>query len=186
MVLIALAGMFFVSLLVIVIFIAIYNKIIRKKQLVQEAWSGIDVQLKRRHDIIPNLVEVVKGYVKHEQQVLEEVTRLRSITSSPQGVKDQADKENFLTKGLRSVFALAEAYPDLKANTQFLDLHKNLNEIEDELQMARRYYNGTVRDYNVLIKVFPNNLIAQMFNFQEEDFFEIEVVTDRENPAIKF
>ncbi len=178
-------NMLWIFLAVVVVgIIFFYNTLVRAKQLVQEAWSGIDVQLKRRRDLIPNLVEVTKGYAGHEKTTLEEVTRLRSVDAPPSQRQQKQAVENDLTKALRSVFALAEAYPNLKANEQFLNLHKSLVDIEDELQMARRYYNGTVRDYNIRIQSFPGNFIAGMFNFKREEFFEIEIVTDRENPAV--
>ena len=161
-----------------------YNQFIRCDQLLQEAESGIDVHLKRRHDLIPNLVEVAKGYMAHEKTVLENVTAIRSRAIDTKALKERADAENQLTKGLRSIFMLAENYPDLKADRQFLDLHKNLVHIEDELQMARRYYNGTVRNYNVLAQSVPSNLVAGIFNFKMKPFFDIETATERNVPQV--
>lgn len=161
-----------------------YNQFIRSGQLLQEAESGIDVQLKRRHDLVPNLVEVVKGYMAHEQQVLENVTRLRTQAVDVKALNERAGAENRLTQGLRSVFALAEQYPDLKADTQFINLHKNLILIEDELQMARRYYNGTVRNFNLLVQSFPSNAAGALFGFKIKSFFEIETATEKAVPNV--
>ena len=162
-----------------------YNLLIKCKNLVSEAWSGIDVQLKRRADLIPNLVEAVKGYKQFERKTLEEVTSLRAKSVSAEAVKDKVDSENAISRALKSIFAVAEAYPDLKASRSFLDLHKNLVEIEDQLQMARRYYNGAVRDYNILTQSFPSNLIAGACRFGNSEFFEIEYATERQAPEVK-
>jgi len=162
-----------------------YNLLVKCKNLVNEAWSGIDVQLKRRADLIPNLVEAVKGYKQFERKTLEEVTALRSKSVSAEGVRDKIESENAITRALKSIFALTEAYPDLKASRSFLDLHKNLVEIEDQLQMARRYYNGAVRDYNILTQSFPSNLIAGSCHFDKAEFFEIEYATERQTPEVK-
>ena len=171
---------------VVMAVIGIYNGLVQGRIQVKEGWSGIDVQLKRRHDLIPNLVETVKGYAKHEKGVLEEVTRLRSQVSGGGDIKKTAALENNITQALRSIFALAENYPDLKANQSFNELQKNLSEIEGEVQLARRYYNGTVRDYNIKVQTFPANLIANAFNFKAEEFFEIETATERAVPEVKF
>ncbi|MDD5424671.1 MAG: LemA family protein [Dehalococcoidales bacterium] len=162
-----------------------YNFLVKYRNLLKEAWSGIDVQLKRRADLIPNLVEAVKGYKQFERSTLENVTALRARASATEGIKEKADSENAISQALRSIFAVAEAYPELKANNSFLDLHKNLVEIEDQLQMARRYYNGTVRDYSILSQQFPSNLIANGFRFNKAEFFEIEYATERKTPEIK-
>ena len=163
-----------------------FNRLVRARQLLQEAESGIDVQLKRRHDLIPNLIEVVKGYAAHEKNVLENVTRLRTQAADLKAIdKERAGLENQLTRGLKTIFALAEAYPDLKADGQFINLHKNLTQVEDELQMARRYYNGTVRDLNVLVQSFPGNIVASSFQFKAAEFFEIETVTERAAPEVR-
>lgn len=163
----------------------IFNKFIRGKNLIAEAWSGIDVQLKRRYDLIPNLVETVKGYSQHERKLFEDIANIRSQCMSTQGVVEKGQAENALTQQLRSLFAVAESYPDLKANQNFLDLQKNLAAIEDEIQLARRYYNGTVRDFDILVESFPSNIIALLFVFKRADFFEIEVATQREAPTVK-
>jgi len=162
-----------------------YNLLIKYKNLMKEAWSGIDVQLKRRADLIPNLVEAVKGYKQFERKTLEEVTALRSKSITAEGPQDKAGPENAISRSLKSIFAVVEAYPELKASRSFLDLHKNLVEIEENLQMARRYYNGTVRDYNILSQTFPSSIIAGSFHFDKAGFFEIELATERQAPEVK-
>ena len=152
----------------------VYNNLIKNKNLVEEGWSGIDVQLKRRSNLIPNILNSVKGYMSHEKNLLEEITELRSQSNATNTVIDQGKAESALSGSLMSLFAVAENYPDLKANSNFLDLQKQIQEIETNIQMARRYYNGTVRNNNVLIESFPTNLIANTFNFETADFFEIE------------
>lgn len=163
-----------VIFILILYFIMIYNGFIRLKNQADEAWSGIDVQLKRRYDLIPNLVETVKGYAKHEKEAFEKVTAARSQAISAQGVQEQAKAENMLSGALKSLFALAEAYPELKANQNFLDLQGRLGELEDQIQMARRYYNGVVRNYNIHCESFPSVIVAGMFSFRKKDFFEID------------
>jgi LemA protein len=156
---------------------------------VDEAWSGIDVQLKRRHDLIPNLIETVKGYAAHERETLENVVQARNSAVSAQDSGDPAAlgaAENILTGALRQVFALSEAYPDLKANTNFLDLQAQLADTEDKISAARRIYNGNVRDYNTKIQQLPANIIAGMGNFTEREFFEIEDAAQREAPKVSF
>ncbi len=162
-----------------------YNLLIKYKNLMKEAWRGIDVQLKRRADLIPNLVEAVKGYKQFERNTLEEVTALRAKTISAEGPQDKSGPENAISRSLKSIFAVVEAYPELKASQSFLDLHKNLVEIEDNLQMARRYYNGTVRDYNILSQTFPSSMIAGSFHFDKAEFFEIELATERQVTEVK-
>jgi len=180
-------GLIFASLILIFSIIAagIYNHLVRFSFLVKEALSGIDVQLKRRHDLIPNLVEIVKGYAKYEQGVFEKVTKLRNEIVSAKDSKVNLDAENSLSQAIKSIFAIAENYPELKANQNFLDLQKNISAIEDNIQMARRYYNGTVRDYNVSIQSFPNSIIANIFHFKPAEFFEIEYSTERSSPDIE-
>ena len=181
-------GLIILAILVVVAMasIGIYNGLVQGRIQVKEGWSGIDVQLKRRHDLIPNLIETVKGYMKHEKGVLEEVTRLRSQVSGTVGTQNKAALENSITQALKTIFAVAENYPDLKANQSFSELQKNLGEIEGEIQMARRYYNGTVRDYNIQVQSFPSNIVANVFNFHPEEFFEIDVATERAVPEVKF
>ncbi len=180
----------YVILAVVVILIlwlvSIYNQLVRKRNMKDEAWSGIDVQLKRRYDLIPNLVETVKGFAGHEEKVFTEVTEMRSRAMGATGVADKAAAENQLTTTLKSLFAVAEAYPELKANTNFLDLQGKLAEIEDQIQMARRYYNGTVRDYNIMCEAFPSALIANAFGFHRAEFFELEGAEEREAPKVSF
>ncbi|MGE5528442.1 MAG: LemA family protein [Patescibacteria group bacterium] len=167
-------------------YIATYNRLVRSKTMLTEAWSGIDVQLKRRHDLIPNLVETVKGYSRHEQKVFTDISELRSRSIAAGDVKERTAAETALTAGLRTLFAVAEAYPELKANTNFLDLQQQLAGIESELQLARRYYNGTARDFNVLVESFPSRVVAAQNGFRAADFFELESATERETPAVKF
>lgn len=172
--------------LLVLWFVAIYNRFIRGKNLVQEGWSGIDVQLKRRHDLIPNLIESVKGYMQYEQKTLANIVELRSRSMSVESIKEKAEVEGELTRALKSIFALAEAYPDLKANQNFLDLQSNLAGIEDQIQLARRYYNGAVRDFNILVESFPSVIVARTFNFQLVEFFGIETAAEREVPSVRF
>jgi LemA protein len=154
--------------------VGIYNGLVQLKILVDEAWSGIDIQLKRRYDLIPNLVETVKGYAKHEKETFENIAKLRTAAMSATGVEEKSKLENQLSAGLKTLFAVAENYPELKANQNFLDLQSTLTSIEGEIQGARSYYNGTVRDYNTEIMVFPNNLFAGMLGFKTREFFAVE------------
>lgn len=168
--------------------IVIYNGLVRARQMAEEAWSGIDVQLKRRTDLIPNLIETVKGYAAHEKGTLEEVVKLRNQAQAvPQGdVAGRAQAEGLLSQALGKLFALAEAYPDLKANQNFAELQTSLETIESEIQMARRYYNGSARDLNIKVESFPANLVAGPFGFSKRDYFEIENEADRAVPSVKF
>ncbi|MFZ5799397.1 MAG: LemA family protein [Desulfobulbus sp.] len=166
--------------------IAVYNNLIKLRNMKEEAWSGIDVQLKRRSDLIPNLLESVKGYMGHERGVLEQVTNLRAQSMNASTVGDKIAAESALTRSLGALFAVAENYPELKANQNFLDLQAQLAQLENEIQMARRYYNGTVRNLNVGIETFPNSIVAGMFNFSKAEFFEIEDEADRALPKVDF
>ncbi len=168
--------------------ITIYNGLVRQRQMVREGWSGIDVQLKRRSDLVPNLVETVKGYATHERGTLEQVIELRNAAGAvPSGdVEGRARAESALSAALGRLFALAEAYPDLKASANFAELQGALERIEHDIQMARRYYNGAVRDLNTSVEQFPNNLVAGRFGFHQEPFFEIEDPGDRQVPKIAF
>jgi len=157
-------------LIVAVIFM--YNSLIRLKNRVDEAWSDIDVQLKRRYDLIPNLVNTVKGYVAHEKELFEKVTEARSRAMGAGTATDKAQAENMLSDTLKSLFAVAENYPDLKANQNFLELQRELTDTEDKIQASRRFYNGNVRDFNIKIEIFPTNIMAGMMNFTKRDFFE--------------
>lgn len=162
-------------LAVIVIFgIAIYNSLVKSKVRVDEAWSDISVQLKRRYDLIPNLISTVKGYVAHEKGVFEAVTAARSNALSAQGPKDQAKAENAFSETLKSLFAVSEAYPDLKADQNFRELQAELVDTEDKIQAARRFYNGAARDLNIKIQTFPNILFAGPLGFKEREFFEVD------------
>lgn len=166
---------------------ATYNALVKLKVRVDEAWSDITVQLKRRADLIPNLVNSVKGYASHEQGVFQKVTEARSAVMDAKGVKETADAENMLEGALKSLFAVAEAYPDLKASENFMQLQNELVDTEDKIQASRRFYNGGVRDLNTKISLFPNNLFASMLGFTERDFFEIEDMASVENPVeVKF
>jgi LemA protein len=166
--------------------IALYNSLVRKRNMVEEAWSGIDVQLKRRTDLIPNLVSTVKGYAAHEQTTLEEVVQLRGQAQNAQGVGETAQAQGLLGAALGKLFALAESYPDLKANTTFLQLQTTLQEIEEQIQLARRYYNGAVRELNIGVESFPANLIARQFGFSKAEFFELENTAERTVPKVAF
>lgn len=165
-----------------------YNRFITLVQRAKEAWADIDVQLKRRYDLIPNLVETVRGYMTHERQTLEKVTKARAQAMDASGIENKGKAENFLSETLKSLFAVAEAYPDLKANTNFLELQRELSDTENKIQAARRFYNTNVRDLNTAIQTFPNNVIAGMFRFEEREFFELgeAEAAAREPVAVKF
>ena len=168
--------------------IVTYNGLVKARQMVREAWSGIDVQLKRRADLIPNIVNTVKGYADHEQETLQKVTEMRTRAQSvpADDVAGRAAVEGMLSQALGRLMAVAEAYPDLKANENFRDLQGTLDKIEGELQMARRYYNGAARDLNVRVESFPSNLVASTFKFSHADYFEIENASDRAVPEVSF
>jgi LemA protein len=166
--------------------IGLYNRLVRNKNMVAEGWSGIEVQLKRRSNLIPNLIETVKGYMAHEAGLLSEITTLRSRSKQTRSVPEKSRIESALTRSLGNLLALAEAYPDLKASRNFLDLQDDLSQIENDIQMARRYYNGTVRNLNISIESFPGNLIAERFRFEKAVFFDIDDAAEREVPAVKF
>lgn len=172
--------------LLTLVLIVLYNRLVRLRNMVREGWSGIDVQLKRRANLIPNLVETVKGYMGHERNLLETVTELRSQSMQAGDLGEKQRVENALTGGLARLFAVAEGYPELKANQNFQDLQKQLADIEDQIQLARRYYNGTVRNLNIAIESFPSNLVAGWFAFQPAEFFEIEDAADRAVPKVGF
>lgn len=168
-----------------VFFVLLYNGLIRLKNKVEEAWSDIDVQLKRRYDLIPNLVSTVKGYAKHEKSVFEEVTKARTAAMDASNPAEKERAENMLSGALKSLFAVAENYPDLKADQNFLDLQQQLAALEEEIQKSRRYYNGNVREFNTKIQVFPNNLFANMLGFKNYDFFEADEA-EKENVKVDF
>jgi LemA protein len=178
-------------LILVVAALAIYtavafNRLVRARQMAEEAWSGIDVQLKRRSDLVPNLVEAVKGYAAHERTVLQEVTELRSAARSlpANDVESRAQAEGALSLALGRLFAVAENYPDLKASANFLELQRQLSSLENDLQMARRYYNGAARNQNTLVQSFPSNVIAGMFGFAARPFFELSDAAERAVPAV--
>jgi len=175
-----------IPILLIVIVIAMYNGLVRLRVQCDNAWSDIDVQLKRRYDLVPNLVETVKGYAGHEKGTLEAVVQARNSAMTAQGPAAKADAENMLTGALRQVFALAEAYPQLRAVESFTQLQNTLTQLEDTIQNARRYYNAVVRDLNTKIQVFPSNIIAGMFNFKAREFFEVSAPAEREAPKVSF
>jgi len=166
--------------------VAGYNKLVGLRQRSEEAWSDIDVQLKRRTDLIPNLVETVKGYAAHERGTLDAVVRARGAAMTAQTPDTRAQAENALTSALRQLFALAEAYPDLKANQNFAQLQTSLGEIENAIQDSRRYYNAVVRDFNTTIDTVPTNVIASMFRFAKRQYFELESQQDRQAPRVAF
>jgi LemA protein len=163
-----------------------YNGLVTLKNRTDEAWSDIDVQLKRRYDLIPNLVSTVKGYATHESGTLEKVIAARNTAMSAQGPHDKAVAENMLSNTLKSIFALSEAYPDLKANQNFLKLQDELSDTENKVQASRRFYNGNVRDFNTKLQVFPTNMIAGVLGFVKREFFEVEVKEEREAPKVQF
>lgn len=175
-------------LLIIGVFlIATYNNLVRLRQRVQNAWSQVDVQLKRRYDLIPNLINTVKGYARHEKDTLEKVTEARNMAIKAGNVAEQAQAEDTLSGALKSLFAVAESYPDLKANTNFLQLQNELSDTESKISYARQFYNDTVQNFNTKIEVFPNNLIAGMLGFQKVDYFTLQGETEaRESVEVNF
>lgn len=184
--LIILGVILLVAFLLVVYGIKIYNQLVRLRTLVEEAWSGIDIHLKKRHDLIPNLVETVKGYATHERETLEGVVSARAKAVSATDIKSAQEAENNLNSALGRLLAIVERYPDLKANQNFLKLQDDLSLIESDIEKARRYYNGAVRELNILISTFPSNMIARMFNFSQKSFFELDNEAEREVPQVKF
>jgi len=171
------------------IVIGMYNSLIRLKNRVDEAWSGIDVMLKQRYDTIPNLVEIVKGYAAHEKETLESVVKARTAAMDAQAggdLKGQGQAENMLSSTLKSIFALSENYPDLKANQNFLELQRDLMDLENKIQASRQFYNTNVRDFNTKLEIFPTNIIGNMLGFDSREYFEIEDEKERENVKVKF
>jgi LemA protein len=177
-----------IVVILVVFLVLTYNRLVTLRQRVKEAFSDIDVQLKRRHDLIPNLIETVKGYAAHERGVFDEVTQARAgaIAAGAQGPQQRAAAEDMLTGALRSLFAVAEAYPQLQAVQEFKDLSENLRDTEDKIQFSRRFYNSQVRDYNTALQTFPTVLIAGAFGFTASQYFEVEAPTDREVPKVSF
>lgn len=171
--------------LIIFWFVAIYNGLVKLRSRAREAFSDIDVQLKRRHDLIPNLVETVKGYASHEREVFERVTQARSQAMGAKTAGEKAKAENYLSQTLKTLFAVSERYPELKASENFLELQRELRDTEDKIQAARRFYNTNTRDLNIKIESFPENIFASIFGFKKMEFFEIEEA-EREAPRVKF
>lgn len=170
-------------------FVLTYNNLVRSRNQVDEAWSDIDVQLKRRYDLIPNIMETVKGYAAHEKEVFENVTKARAAAMKAEEAGDPkaaGEAENMLSGALKTLFAVAENYPELKANQNFLQLQDELSDTENKIQASRRFYNGVVRDFNTRVQVFPTNLIAGMLGFGKREFFELENEGEREAPKVKF
>ena len=163
-----------IIIFVILFVVLMYNGLVRARNRKDEAWSDIDVQLKRRYDLIPNLVSTVKGYAKHEQETLAKVTEMRTKALAADGVHAQGEPENMLTGALKTIFAVAENYPDLKASQNFIDLQNELSDTENKIQSARRFYNSTAQDLNTAVQVFPKNVIANMFHFTKAEFFELD------------
>ena len=163
-----------IIMVVALILVGLFNSLVSSRNRVQEAWSDIEVQLKRRYDLIPNLVEAVKGYTKQESSVLENVTKARTLAMNAGTMQERLKDENVLSGALKSLFAVSESYPDLKSSQNFMQLQGDLTDTEDKIQAARRFYNGNVRDYNTRIQTFPGNVIASMFNFAKSEFFDID------------
>lgn len=177
----------YIIIAILIIAAFLYNSLVRSRNQVDEGWSDIEVQLKRRYDLIPNLVEAVKGYAKQESSVLQNVTEARSRAMGATSLTDKLANENQLSGTLKSLFAVAESYPDLKSNQNFLQLQGDLTDTEDKIQAARRFYNGTVRDYNTKLQVFPTSLFASMFGFSAKPFFGIDENSAEAQPvSVKF
>ncbi len=183
---IILLGLIGIVVLLLAFVAGAYNALVRLRNQVENAWSQIDVQLKRRHDLIPNLVETVKGYAGHERQTLENVIKARNMAVSAQGVADRAQAENILTGALKSLFAVTEAYPNLKADQSFLRLQEEVASTENKVAFSRQFYNDSVMIFNTRREVFPTNIIANMFNFVRREFFEVNDEAQREAPQVKF
>ena len=175
-----------IILLVAVAFILMYNSLVVSRNRIEEAWSDIEVQLKRRFDLIPNVLETVKGYASHEKNVLENVTKARTSFTSAHTTKERADAENMLSSTLKTLFAVSENYPDLKANANFLDLQRELADTENKIQAARRFYNSTVLEYNTKLQVVPTNFVANTFGMTAKEFFDLENEAERKNPQVSF
>ena len=172
--------------LLFIIVIAIYNKLVKLKTSVEEAFSTMDVYLKKRYDLIPNLVETVKGYAKHEKETLEEVIKMRNSAYNASGVESKISADNNLSGSLSKLFAIAEGYPDLKANSNFIELQNTLKSVENDIANSRKYYNGVVKNYNIKIQTVPSNIIAGMFGFLKMPMYELKNEVERENVEVKF
>jgi len=182
------AGLIILIIVIVTVVLALlaYNSLIKKRNQVKEAWSDIEVQLKRRHNLIPNVVETVKGYASHERETLDSVTQARTQAMGAQTPEEQAKAENVLSGTLKTLFAVSENYPDLKANANFLDLQRELADTENKIQASRRFYNTNVRDYNTAVESVPTNVIASVFSFKKEDFFELDDEAARSVPKVDF
>lgn len=172
--------------LFIIAFIGIFNRLVVLRNRAKEAWADIDVQLKRRYDLIPNLINTVRGYAQHERELFERVTQARTRAIGAQTIKEHSEAENVLSQTLKSLFAVVENYPDLKASQNFLELQRELTDTEDKVQAARRFYNENVKDLNIKVESFPSNTVAKLFNFQKMDLFELIVPEEREAPKVSF
>lgn len=175
-----------IIVIIVLWLIATFNGLVRRRYRVREAWSDIEVQLKRRYDLIPNLVETVRGYAAHERELFEKVSEARSRAMGAQSKDEKLRSENHLSETLKSLFAVAESYPQLKANENFLELQRELTDTEDKIQAARRFYNGNVMDLNTALGIFPTNLVAGAFGFKKEEFFGTETEAERQPVAVKF
>ena len=175
-----------ILVLIVIYLISMYNKLVKFNVRTDEAWSDINVQLKRRYDLIPNLIETVKGYATHEKEVFEKVTEARTKAMGAKGVEQKLEAENQLSETLKSIFAVAEAYPDLKANQNFSQLQTDLTDTEDKIQASRRFYNANVRELNIAVQSFPTNIFANMFGFKKRELFELESEKEKEVPQVKF
>jgi LemA protein len=178
-----------ISIIILIIlgllFVIIYNDLIKQRNRVENAWAQIDVQLKRRYDLIPNLVETVKGYAKHEKTLLEDITKARAAVMSANSISETAEASNYLSSTLKSLFAVAENYPELKANQNFMQLQKDLMETENKIAYSRQFYNDTVMKYNISIQTIPKNIVASLMGFKKKDLFETQQA-ERETPKVKF
>lgn len=170
----------------VVYVLAAFNSLVRQRNQVKESWSDISVQLKRRHDLIPNIIETVKGYATHERATLDSVTQARTRAIEAKTPQEQAKAENALASTLKTLFAVSESYPDLKANANFLDLQRELADTENKIQASRRLYNSTVRDFNTTIESFPSNIVAGIFSFKQEEYFELENEAEKAVPKVSF
>ncbi len=175
-----------IVILLIIFFILLYNSLIRKKNNCEQSWSGIAIQLKRRYNLIPNLINTVQGYAKHEKETLEKITKARTAAMSAKSMKDHEKAENMLSSTLKSLFALSENYPDLKANENFLHLQEELSDTEDKIQASRKFYNNTVKNYNTAIQSIPTNIVAKICSFKEKEFFELEKPEEAQPVETKF
>ena len=182
-----LLGFLVIPVALVLWFVGLYNGLVRLRNRVKNAWSQIDVQLKRRHDLIPNLIETCKGYMTHERETLESITKARNLAAQASGgVADQANAENQLTQALSNFYVVVENYPDLKANTNFLQIQEELTSTENKIGFARQFYNDETMKFNTKIEIFPSNVVAGMFNFKQSEFFEIEEPKEREVPKVSF